>query len=71
MRTTPSGVVWNAINTLHRAIPKLDRINVILRPFLSARRPQNGAAKQTIRNVIPVAKPDHKDIPSGVLTPKS
>ena len=29
-------------------MPKLDRINVILRPFLSATRPQNGAAKQTI-----------------------
>ena len=28
-------------------MPKLERINVILRPFCPATRPQNGAAKQT------------------------
>ena len=52
-------------------MPKLDRINVILRPLLSAMRPQKGAAIHTIIYVAPVAKPDHSDMASGVCTPKS
>ena len=52
-------------------MPKLERINVIFRPFLSAIRPQNGATKQTIKYVAPVAKPDQRDMASGVCTPKS
>ena len=53
------------------AMPRLERIRVILRPLRSANRPQKGAAKQTMRKVIPMEAPDHREIDPVSFNPMS
>ncbi len=57
------------INTVNRAMAKLERSSETLRPYRSATRPQTGEAKAATNEVAPVMMPDHQNTPVSEVTP--